>query len=92
VAKLKHIFLIALAPLILMAYGWYLGQLHMSGYDVAGIFLFFTGVIGLVLGLIVYRFTRKFSWHNKWFANVLTGMVSCGAVFGLVLLYARLHG
>jgi hypothetical protein len=72
--KLKHIFLIALAPLVLMGYGWYLGQLHQSGYDIAGIFLFFTGVAGLVLAFIVHRFTRKFSWHNKWFANILTGM------------------
>lgn len=83
---------IGIAPLILMAYGWYLGQLHQSGYDIAGILLFFTGAVGLVLALIIHWFTRKLSWHNKWFANVLIGVLSCGLVFGVVLVYARLHG
>jgi hypothetical protein len=83
---------IDIASLIMMAYGWYLGQLHQSGYDIAGILLFFTGAVGLVLAFIIHWFTRKFSWHNKWFANILTGVVSCGIVFALVLVYARLHG
>jgi FtsH-binding integral membrane protein len=82
----------SIAPLVLMTYGWYLGQLHQSGYDIAGILLFFTGAVGLVLAFIIHRFTRKFSWHNKWFANILTGVASCGVVFALVLLYAWLHG
>jgi len=75
-----------------MAYGWYLGQLHQSGYDVAGIFLFFTGVTGLVSAFIIRRFTRNFFWHNTWYANILAGAVSCGIVFALVLIFARLHG
>jgi hypothetical protein len=90
--KIKDILLTSIASLILMAYGWYLGQLHQSGYDVAGIFLFFTGVTGLVLALIVRRFTRRFSWHDTWYANLLTGAVSCGIIFILVLLFARWHG
>ena len=83
---------ISIASLILMAYGWYLGQLHQSGYDIAGILLFFTGAVGFLLALIIHRFTKKFSWHNKWFANILTGVASCGIVFAFVLVYARLHG
>jgi hypothetical protein len=83
---------IGIAPLVLMAYGWYLGQLHMSGYDVAGILLFFTGAVGFVLALLIHRLMRKFSWHNKWFANVLTGVASCAVVFAGVLVFARLHG
>ena len=75
-----------------MVYGWYLGQLHQSGYDVAGIFLFITGVIGFVVAFIIRNFTKQYSWHNKWFANILTGGVSCGTVFALILLFARLHG
>ena len=90
--KLKPIFQLGFAPLLVMAYGWYLGQLHQSGYDVAGILLFANGVIGLVFAFILHRATRKFSWHNRWYANILIGMVSCGIVFGLVFLYARLHG
>lgn len=82
----------SLASLVLMAYGWYLGQLHQSGYDVAGIFLFITGAIGLVLALIVRYFTRKYPWHNMWIANILTGILSCGVIFGFILIYARLHG
>jgi Na+/H+-translocating membrane pyrophosphatase len=75
-----------------MAYGWYLGQLHQSGYDVAGIFLFFTGVAGLVLAFIIHNLTKKYTWHNTWYANILTGVLSCGIVFIIVLLFARLHG
>jgi hypothetical protein len=90
--KIKDIFLTSIASLILMAYGWYLGQLHQSGYDVAGIFLFITGLTGLVLAYILRYSTRRFSWNNTWHANILTGMVSCGLVFILVWILARLHG
>jgi Na+/H+-translocating membrane pyrophosphatase len=90
--KIKNIFLTSIASLILMAYGWYLGQLHQSGYDVAGIFLFFTGVTGFVLALLIRYFTQRYSWHNIWYVNILTGVISCSAVFVLVLVFARLHG
>lgn len=40
--------LVVFMPLILIAYGRYFGQLHQSRYDVAGIFLFVTGLIGLM--------------------------------------------
>jgi uncharacterized membrane protein YeaQ/YmgE (transglycosylase-associated protein family) len=90
--KLKHVIQLILAPLALMGYGWYLGQLHQSGYDIAGILMFVNGVIGLVLAFILHWVTRKFSWHNRWYMKILTGVVSCVVVFGLVLLYARLHG
>jgi hypothetical protein len=84
--------LIALAPLALMAYGWYLGQMHKSGYDVAGILLFFTGVIGFLLALLLHWLTRKTGWHGRWWASLATGMAGCGVVFMLVLVYSRLHG
>ena len=90
--KIKNIFLTSITSLILMVYGWYLGQLHQSGYDVAGIFLFFTGVTGLVLAFIIRYFTQKYAWHNRWYADILTGVISCSIVFVLVLLFARLHG
>jgi hypothetical protein len=83
---------LGMAPLILMGYGWYLGQLHQSGPDIAGILLFMTGIVGLVLAFIFFLFTRKFSWHGKWYANILTGLAGCGIVFALILVYARLHG
>jgi hypothetical protein len=90
--KIKEILQISIAPLILMAYGWYLGQLHQSGPDIAGILLFITGAAGLVLAFITHYFAKRFSWHGKWFANVLTGVVSCAIIFALIVLLARLHG
>ena len=90
--KIKDIFFTSVPSLIAMAYGWYLGQLHKSGYDVAGILLFFTGLIGLVLAFTIRYFTKRSSWNNTWYANLLTGMVSCGLIFLLVLIFARLHG
>jgi len=90
--KIKDVLLTSIASLILMAYGWYLGQLHQSGYDVAGIFLFFTGITGLVLAFIIRNFTKKQSWYNTWYVNILTGVISCGIVFIVVFLFARLHG
>ena len=90
--RLLDILLIGLTPLVLMAYGWYLGQLHQSGYDVAGIFLFFTGVVGFLLAFLLRLFTRKYSWHNTWIANLLTGAIGCGIIYALVLVVARLHG
>jgi uncharacterized membrane protein len=90
--KIKDILLLAVAPLILMGYGWYLGQLHQSGYDVAGIFLFFTGVAGFMLALVVRLLTQKYSWFNKWYANLLAGAVGCGIVFLIILVFARVYG
>ena len=90
--KLKDLLLVSPASLILMAYGWYLGQLHQSGYDVAGIFLFISGLTGLVLAIGIYHLTRNYSWHNSWYANMLTGVVSCAIIFALIVLFARLHG
>lgn len=90
--KIRNILFLGIAPLSLMGYGWYLGQLHQSGYDIAGILLFFTGSVGFGLALVLHRFTRKFSWHKKWFTDILIGIISCSIVFAFVLLYARLHG
>lgn len=83
---------IAIVPVILMAYGWYLGQLHQSGYDIAGIFLFINGVAGLALATLFYLLTRKYPWHEKWYLTVLTGMAGCAIVFAVILVIARLHG
>ncbi len=91
-SKLINLLLVGLASLILMAYGWYLGQLHQSGYDVAGIFLFFTGLIGLGLAFLIRYLTRKYSWHDTWYANLLTGIISCAIMFAVVLVLVRLHG
>jgi hypothetical protein len=63
-----------IAPLILMSYGWYLGQLHKSGYDAAGIFLFITGLAGLVSSLVFHLVTRSHPWHEKWYLNGLIGL------------------
>ncbi len=90
--KLIDLFLAGLTSLALMAYGWYLGQLHQSGYDVAGIFLFITGLIGLILALLIRYLTRKYSWYNTWYSNLLTGMLSCAIIFAVILVLARLHG
>jgi hypothetical protein len=83
---------IGIAPAILMIYGWYLGQIHMSGYDIAGIFLFITGLVGLVLAYLFHLLTRRYCWHEKWYISSLTGLAGCGIVFALILVYARLHG
>ena len=90
--NLLDVLLVGLASLVLMAYGWYLGQLHQSGYDVAGIFLFLTGLIGLGLAFLIRLLTRKYVWHNTWYSNILTGILSCGIIFALILVLARLHG
>jgi uncharacterized membrane protein YdcZ (DUF606 family) len=83
---------IGFGPAILMSYGWYLGQLHQSGPDIAGILLFMTGAVGLVLAITLFLLTRKYSWHEKWYWNALTGLVGCGIVFSLIWVYARWHG
>ncbi len=81
-----------IAPLILMGYGWYLGQLHKSGYDVAGILLFTTGAVGLALALIFYFATRKHPWHDKWYINALIGLAGCAIIFVLIFVFSRVHG
>jgi Na+/melibiose symporter-like transporter len=69
--KILKIFPIGIAPLILMCYGWVLGQKHQSGYDIAGIILFMTGLVGLVLAIQLFLLTRKYPWHEKWYTNAL---------------------
>ncbi len=83
--------LLALAPAVLMGWGWYLGQLHQSGYDVAGIFLFLAGAAGLVLALMTRLALKRYDWMGKWWVHLVTGILSCGVVFGVVLLAANLH-
>ena len=90
--KIIKILPIGIAPIILMGYGWYLGQLHKSGYDIAGILLFMTGLVGLVAAFFFFLFTRKYVWYNKWFANLSTELAGCGIVFATVFIFARLHG
>ena len=90
--KILKVLPIGIAPLILMSYGWYLGQLHQSGPDIAGILLFITGAVGLALAFIMFLFMRKFPWHQKWYMNALIGLAGCGIVFVLILVFARLHG
>jgi hypothetical protein len=90
--KLLKALSIGSVPAILMGYGWYLGQLHQSGPDIAGILLFITGAVGLGLAITFFLLTRKFAWHGEWYVNALTGLAGCGIVFALILAYARWHG
>jgi len=90
--KIKEFIQISIAPLVLMVYGWYLGQLHQSGYDIAGILLFVTGLVGLAFAFGIRLFARKYPWHDHWLVNILYGLAGCGAVFLLVVMFARLHG
>jgi hypothetical protein len=80
---------LAIVPVVLMAYGWYLGQLHQSGPDIAGILLFITGLVGAVFAYGLYWLTGRLRWHGRWFVNILTGAASCVLVFALIILYAR---
>jgi multisubunit Na+/H+ antiporter MnhB subunit len=82
---------IAIVPVFLMSYGWYLGQLHQSGPDLAGILLFFTGAAGLALALLFFLLTRKSTLYEKWYLNALIGLAGCGIVFILIFIYARWH-
>ena len=82
---------LAIVPIILMAYGWYLGQLHQSGYDIAGILLFFTGLIGLAIAYGIYVITKKKIWHGKWYINMLTGVIGCAIVFVAIVTYAMIY-
>jgi hypothetical protein len=90
--KIKVFLQISVAPVVLMVYGWYLGQLHQSGYDIAGILLFVTGLVGVALALGIRLLARKYPWHGYWFVNILYGIAGCGVVFVLLVLFARLHG
>jgi len=90
--KINKVLPIGFAPLILMSYGWVLGQFHQSGYDIAGILLFMTGSVGLVLPFTLCLLTRKFSWHEIWIPNILIGLAGCEIVFVLIMVYASLHG
>ena len=82
---------LAIVPIILMVYGWYLGQLHQSGYDIAGILLFFTGLIGLAIAYGIYFVTKKKIWNGKWYINILTGIIGCAIVFIAIIIYARIY-
>ena len=90
--KILNALPIAVAPAFLMAYGWYLGQLHQSGPDIAGILLFVTGAAGLVLAVLMRLLARKQPWGGKWPAALAFGLLGCGLAFALLLLFARLHG
>lgn len=86
-----EIFEISIASLVLMAYGFYLGQFHQSFSDIAGILMFFTGIAGLVIALITHFFVKKYEWYNHWYVRILNGVVGCGLVFFGLVVYARIQ-
>ena len=89
--KILKFLSIAIAPAALMGYGWYLGQLHKSGYDIAGIFLFITGATGLVLAIIFSILFRNRPWLKKWYVKGVIGLAGTAIVFVLLLVLIRLH-
>jgi hypothetical protein len=60
--------------------------------DLAGILLFLTGVGGYLVALFLHVLTRRFSWHDRWYARVLTSILGCALVFAGIVVYARVHG
>lgn len=90
--KTKNALLIAVFPLIVMGYGWYLGQLHQSMQDLAGILLFMTGSAGLVVGLLGYLVLKRFAWRSTWWGSILLGIAGCLLVFAGLVVYARIRG
>jgi hypothetical protein len=90
--KILKMLPVAVIPTIMMIYGWILGQRHQSGYDIAGILLFANGLIGLALAIGIRFLSRKYSWYGLWYVNILYGIIGCGVVFLLILLFVRLHG
>ena len=86
--RITDILLLSIAPLILMAYGWYLGQLHQSMVDLAGIIMFFTGAIGLIIGIVAYFVLKP----KKWYWDVLLGIGGVVIVFIGIVIYARING
>jgi hypothetical protein len=83
---------LALFPVSLMVYGFYLGQLHQSMQDLAGILMFIVGVLALAVSLVIHWISHKASWYDKWYANMITGALSCAIVFAMIAIYARMHG
>ena len=94
--RIKNMILIflqlAFFPVLLMGYGFYLGQLHQSMQDLAGILMFITGIVSLVFSFILRWLSHWTKWFDKWYSNILIGAISCGIVFGMIVIYARLHG
>ena len=90
--KLKNLILLGIIPLLLMAYGWYLGQLHQSMQDLAGILLFITGSVGWVLAFGLRWSLRRFAWRDAWWVSLLTGLAGCSLVFAGMVIYAQVHG
>lgn len=90
--NIKKLFFLGIVPILLMIYGWYLGQLHQSMVDLAGILLFITGAGGWLLSLLLRFSIRHAKWFDTWWANLLTGLAGCILVFLVILIYARLHG
>lgn len=89
---MKKFFLLGVFPLFLMIYGWYLGQLHQSMVDLAGILLFITGAAGWLVSILLRFSIRKTKWFDTWWANLLTGLAGSALVFVVILIYARING
>jgi hypothetical protein len=83
---------LAFFPVLLMGYGFYLGQLHQSMQDLAGILMFIIGIVSLIFALILHWLSYWTKWFDKWYSNVLIGVISSGIVFGMIVIYARMHG
>jgi hypothetical protein len=90
--NIKKFFLLGLFPILLMVYGWYLGQLHQSMVDLAGILMFITGAAGWLASLLLRFSIRRVKWVDTWWANILTGLAGCALIFVLILIYARING
>jgi hypothetical protein len=90
--NIKKLFLLGVFPILLMVYGWYLGQQHQSMMDLAGILMFITGAGGWLISLLLRFSIRRIKWFDTWWSNLLTGLAGCAMVFLVILIYARING
>jgi undecaprenyl pyrophosphate phosphatase UppP len=90
--RITDISFLAIIPIVVMAYGWYLGQLHQSMQDLAGILMFVTGAIGFIFAIGIYFLTRRMSWTDDWYVKMLMGATGVVIVFAGMVIYARIRG
>ena len=90
--KINNLFLAGLLPLALMIYGWYLSRSDQSMQDLGGILVLIIGTGGLLLSAAIQILIRKTVWAERWWFNLLTGLVGIVLAFIFMIVYSRIQG
>ncbi len=77
-------------PLLLLIYSFVMDKNAQNFQDIVAVIYGMLGVGGAVMSLIIYLLLKKYRKEDKWYINILIGVLGILVAFILVIIYSRL--